>query len=77
MPAATSSGKLAKIRYQVPPLARVLSLNIAMTDQVGTRVLREQQVNGGEYVSLDAPYSGNALVTVRLGEQQVWQEKYN
>jgi serine/threonine-protein kinase len=76
-PAAVSSGKLAKIRYQVPPLARVLSLNIVMADQTGTRVLREQQVNGGEYVSLDAPYSGNALVTVRLGEQQVWQEKYN
>ena len=76
-PATPSSGKLAKIRYQVPPLARALSLNIVMADQEGTRVLREQQVSGGEYVSMDAPYSGNALVTVRLGEQQVWQEKYN
>jgi serine/threonine-protein kinase len=74
---APSSGKLAKIRYQVPPLTRTLSLNIVMTDQSGTRVLREQQVNGKEYVSMDAPYSGNALVTVRLGEQQVWQETYN
>jgi serine/threonine-protein kinase len=77
MPVAPSSGKLAKIRYQVPPLARTLSLNIIMADQDGTRVLREQQVSGGEYVSMDAPYSGNALVTVKLGEQQVWQEKYN
>jgi serine/threonine-protein kinase len=75
--AAPSSGKLAKIRYQVPPLARTLSLNIVMADQAGTRVLREQQVSGGEYVSMDAPYSGNALVTVKLGEQQVWQERYN
>jgi serine/threonine-protein kinase len=71
------SGKLAKIRYQVPPLARTLSLNIVMADQAGTRVLREQQVSGGEYVSMDAPYSGNALVTVKLGEQQVWQENFN
>jgi serine/threonine-protein kinase len=74
---APSSGKLAKIRYQVPPLARTLSLNIVMADQTGTRVLREQQVSGGEYVSLDTPYSGDALVTVKLGENQVWQEKYN
>jgi serine/threonine-protein kinase len=75
--AAPPAGKLAKIRYQVPPLARALSLNIVMADQAGTRVLREQQVNGGEYVSMDTPYSGNALVTVNLGEQQVWQERYN
>jgi serine/threonine-protein kinase len=74
---APPSGKLAKIRYQVPPLARALSLNIVMADLSGTKVLREQQVNGGEYVSMDAPYSGTALVTVKLGEQQVWQERYN
>jgi serine/threonine-protein kinase len=75
--AASPSGKLAKIRYQVPPLARTLSLNIVIADQSGTRILREQQVSGGEYVSLDTPYSGDALVTVKLGENQVWQEKYN
>jgi serine/threonine-protein kinase len=75
--AAPSSGKVAKIRYQVPPLARTLILNIVMADQSGTRVLSERQVSGGEYVSMDAPYSGDALVTVRLDEQQVWQEKYN
>jgi serine/threonine-protein kinase len=73
---APSSGKLAQIRYQVPPLVRALSLNIIMTDQSGTRVLHEQQVNGGEYISMDAPYSGDALVTVRLGEQQAWQENF-
>ncbi|MDR0764536.1 MAG: PASTA domain-containing protein [Synergistaceae bacterium] len=75
--AAPPSDKLARIRYQIPPLARTLSLNIVMADQHGTRVLREQQVSGGEYISMDAPYSGNALITVKLGEQLVWQEKYN
>jgi serine/threonine-protein kinase len=74
---APAGGKIAKIRYQVPPLARPLNLNIAMNDQSGTRVLRQSQVQGGEYVSMDTPYSGSATVTVRLGDQQVWQEKYN
>jgi serine/threonine-protein kinase len=71
------AGKVAKVRYQVPPLARPLSLNIVMSDQAGTRVLRNEQVRGGEYVSMDTPYSGSATVTVRLGDKQVWQERYN
>jgi serine/threonine-protein kinase len=68
---------VAKVRYQVPPLARPLDLNIIMNDQAGTRTLRQQQAQGGEYISMDVPYTGNATVTVRLGNQQVWQEKYN
>jgi serine/threonine-protein kinase len=76
-PVAPAAGKVAKIRYQVPPLARPLNLRILMNDQSGTRALREQQVKGGEYISLDAQYAGNAAVTVILGDQQVWQEKYN
>jgi serine/threonine-protein kinase len=68
---------VAKVRYQVPPLARPLNLSIVMADQSGARTLRQQQVNGGEYVSIDTPYTGNATVTVSLGEQQVWQERYN
>jgi serine/threonine-protein kinase len=70
-------GKVAKIRYQVPPLARPLSLRITISDQSGTRVLREQQTNGGEYFSMDAPYSGSATVAVQLGGERVWQERYN
>jgi serine/threonine-protein kinase len=77
VPALPAGSKVAKVRYQVPPLARVLNLRIVMTDQAGSRVLREQQVKGGEYVTMDAPYSGGATVTVNLGDQQVWQEKYN
>ncbi|MDR2780197.1 MAG: PASTA domain-containing protein [Synergistaceae bacterium] len=76
-PAPPAGSKVAKVRYQVPPLARVLNLRIVMTDQSGSRVLREQPVKGGEYVTMDAPYSGGGTVTVNLGDQQVWQEKYN
>jgi serine/threonine-protein kinase len=74
---APLQGKVARIRYQVPPLARPLGLRILMNDQTGTKALREQQVQGGEYISMDAPYTGNASVTVILGDQQVWQERYN
>ncbi|MDR3075920.1 MAG: PASTA domain-containing protein [Synergistaceae bacterium] len=77
IPVPPTGSKVAKVRYQVPPLARPLNLNIVMNDQSGTRVLRQQQVQGGEYVSMDTPYSGSAIVTVSLGEQQVWQERYN
>jgi serine/threonine-protein kinase len=74
---APASAKVAKIRYQIPPLARPLSLKILMNDLSGMKILRERQVNGGEYLSMDAPYSGNATVTVLLGDRQVWEEKYN
>lgn len=68
--------KTAKIRYQVPPLTKPLSLKIAITDQTGTRVLREMQAKGGEYITIDAPYSGMAGVSVQLGGELVWQERY-
>ncbi|MCL2684616.1 MAG: PASTA domain-containing protein [Synergistaceae bacterium] len=77
IPVPQPGDKVARVRYQVPPLARPLDLNIAMNDQSGTRTLRQQQVQGGEYVSIDVPYSGIGTVTVRLGNQQVWQERYN
>ena len=75
---AASSRKTAKIRYQVPPLTRPLSLKISITDELGTRVLRDQQARGGEYMTMDIQYTGPAAtVTVNLGGEQVWQEKYN
>ena len=77
IPAPQPGDKTARVRYQVPPLARPLDLNIVMNDQSGTRTLSQQQVQGGEYISMDVPYSGIATVTVRLGNQQVWQERYN
>ncbi|MDR3254908.1 MAG: PASTA domain-containing protein [Synergistaceae bacterium] len=72
-----ATGKTAKIRYQVPPLSRSLPLKIEIADDLGRRVLKEQQTNGGEYLTIDAPYSGNANVTVQLGGELVWQERYD
>ena len=77
IPAPGPGDKVAQVRYPVPPLARPLDLNIIINDQNGTRTLRSQQVNGGEYVSMDVPYTGTATITVRLGNQQVWQERFN
>ena len=70
------SRKIAKIRYQVPPLSRPLSLKIDISDQNGSRTLKGEQAKGGEFMSIDAPYAGNATVTVHLGDEVVWQEKY-
>ena len=69
-------GKIARIRYQVPPLARPLQLKIELTDPSGTRVLLERDARSGEYVSLDAPYSKECVVRVYLGSQFVWQDRY-
>lgn len=68
--------KKAKIRYQVPPLTKPLSLKIEIIDKSGMRPLISQEVSGGEYISLDAPYQGEAAVTIFLGGEFVWQDKY-
>jgi serine/threonine-protein kinase len=69
-------GKLARIRYQVPPLARPLQLKIELVDPSGTKVLIEREAKSGEYVSLDAPYSRECAVTIYLGGEFVWQDRY-
>ena len=69
-------GKIAKIRYQVPPLARPLRLKIELMDPSGTKVLVERDAKSGEYVSLDAPYSKECVVMIYLGNQFVWQDRY-
>ncbi len=69
-------GKSAKVRYQVPPLTKPLALKIEIIDKAGARVLVNKEVSGGEYVSLDAPYSGEAAVTIYLGGEFVWQDRY-
>ncbi|MCF0247870.1 MAG: PASTA domain-containing protein, partial [Synergistes sp.] len=67
VPAATASTKNAKIRYQVPPLAKPLSLKIEMTDDRGTHVLKDSVANSGEYISMNVPYQGEARITIFLG----------
>jgi serine/threonine-protein kinase len=69
-------GKIAKIRYQVPPLARSLNLKIELVDPSGSKVLLDRNAQSGEYVSLDAPYSRECAVTIYLGGEFVWQDRY-
>ena len=71
-----ASGKTAKVRYQVPPLTKPLTLKIEMIDKSGAKALVNKEVAGGEYISLDAPYNGEAAVTIYLGGEFVWQDRY-
>ncbi|HRX25246.1 MAG TPA: PASTA domain-containing protein [Aminivibrio sp.] len=66
----------AKIRYQVPPLTKPLGLKIEMVDATGTRHLLGRDVKGGEFISLDAPFVREGVVTIYLGGEFVWQERY-
>jgi serine/threonine-protein kinase len=77
VPQTPDDRKKAVIRYQAPPLSRPLPLKIEITDNDGMRVLRDQQASGGEYISLETPYSGSATVMVYLGGELVWQERYD
>lgn len=73
----TGPQKTAKVRYQVPPLSKPLSLKIELMDDYGTRVLKDGTAKSGEYISLNVPYSGEARVTIYLGGEFVWQDRYN
>ncbi|MBR4401423.1 MAG: PASTA domain-containing protein [Synergistes sp.] len=76
MPPAAGT-KTAKVRYQVPPLTKPLSLKIEMADEMGTRVLKDGVAKSGEYISMNVPYSGEARITIFLGGDFVWQDRYN
>ncbi len=69
--------KTAKLRYQVPPLTKPLSLKIEVTDASGTRVLKDLIVNSSEYISINVPYTGQATVIIYLGGDFVWQDRFN
>lgn len=68
--------KTAKVRYQVPPLTKPMPLKIEITDVAGKRVLRDSQTPGGEYISINAPYEDEAAITIFLGGEFVWQDKF-
>ncbi len=76
-PQLPAGSKTAKVRYQVPPLAKPLSLKIELMDDYGTRVLKDETAKSGEYISMDVPYSGEARITIYLGGDFVWQDRYN
>jgi serine/threonine-protein kinase len=68
--------KKAKIRYQVPPLSKPLRLSIELVDAKGSKKLVDKEVAGGEYISMEVPYVKEAAVTIYLGGEFVWQERY-
>ena len=69
--------KYAKIRYQVPPLAKPLALKIELTDASGTRVLQDSMAKSGEYITKNVPYTGEARISIFLGGEFVWQDRFN
>ena len=72
----TPGGKVAKVRYQVPPLAQPLDLRIEMVDPSGKKVVLDRKARSGEFVSLEVPYEKECVVTFYLGGEFVWQDKY-
>jgi beta-lactam-binding protein with PASTA domain len=66
----------ARVRYQVPPLSKPLSLRIEVADAEGTRTVLEREVKGGESITANVPYVREAAVTVYLGGEFVWQDRY-
>ncbi len=75
-PAAGNKQRIAKVRYQVPPLSKSMALRIEMVDANGTRQLMSREVRGGEYISLDAPFTTEGVVTIYLGGEFVWQDRF-
>jgi hypothetical protein len=47
-----------------------------MVDATGTKHLLSRDVKGGEFISLDAPFVREGVVTIYLGGEFVWQERY-
>ena len=72
----TPKGKVAKVRYQVPPLAQPLDLRIEKVDPSGKTVVLDRKARSGELVSLEVPYEKECVVTFYLGGEFVWQDKH-
>ena len=75
-PAAAGGTKTAKIRYQVPPLTSPMNLRIELTDPSGKRDVLNRPARSGESVYTEAKYSRECVVSVYLGGEFVWQEKF-
>lgn len=76
VPSVAPGGKIAKVRYQVPPLAQPLDLKIEMVDPSGKKVVLDRKARSGELVSLSVPYEKECVVTFYLGGEFVWQDKF-
>lgn len=73
---STGGNKTARIRYVVPPIGQPMNLRIEVTDTSGKRDILNRQVKGGDSVSATANYSNECMVSIYLGGQSVWQERY-
>ena len=73
---ASGGSRTAKIRYQVPPLTSPMNLRIELTDPSGKRDVLNRQAKSGESVYVEAPYSRECVVSIYLGGEFVWQEKF-
>ena len=69
--------KTAKLRYQVPPLTKPLTLKIELTDDTGTKVIKDVMANSSEYISMNVPHTGQATIVIYLGGDFVWQDRFN
>lgn len=67
--------KKAKIRYQAPPVPGQ-TVMIELIDKAGDHTVLNREVKPGEFINIDAPYVGEAVVTIYLGGNFVWQERY-
>lgn len=73
--ASQPQGKVAKVRYQVPPV-NDMTVRVEMTDGNGTRELLKRKAKANEQIRLEVPYQGTAVVTVYLDDEFVWQDRY-
>ena len=67
--------KVARIRYQAPPVKNQ-TIVIEIVDKNGERTLLNRKVNAGENIRLSAPYVDEAVVSIYLGGNFVWQDRY-
>ncbi len=67
--------KTARIRYQVPPIARPMDLRIELTDPSGKRDVFNRQVRSGESINTTARYTQECVISIYLGGEFVWQER--
>ena len=75
-PVASTGNKIARVRYTVPPILRPLPLKIEIVDPQGARVLLERSARANETVQVEGNYSQEAVVSIWLGGEFVWQERY-
>jgi serine/threonine-protein kinase len=75
-PTTETRNRVARIRYQVPPILRPLPLRIEIEDNQGKRVLLERNARSSETIQIDGAYSQEAMVHIWLGGESVWEERF-